>query len=96
VLDDIADGDVVVCGPDPMPFLVAERKRRPFLSPEEFFAAGYDPEQVKVLVDPKSAHPAGESTRQKPGHLARANLGLARREVALELNGLYGDFRGRA
>jgi hypothetical protein len=59
-LDEIDDGDVVV-GPDPMPYVVSGGERRPIQSPEEFFAAGYEPDQVKVVDDPKLAlMPIGE------------------------------------
>lgn len=60
-LDEIEDGDVVVGGADPMPYVVSEGKRRPIMSPHEFLAAGYEPDQVKVVDDPKLAlMPLGE------------------------------------
>jgi hypothetical protein len=55
VLEDVSDGDVVVGGADPMPFLIADGKRRPFEGPESFFSAGFEPSQVKVVSDPKLA-----------------------------------------
>lgn len=60
-LDDIDDGDVVVGGGDPMPYLIVGGQRRPFESPEAFLSAGYEPTRVKVVTDPKlGVMPIGE------------------------------------
>jgi hypothetical protein len=60
-VDELHDGDVVVGGPDPMAFVIEDGKRRPFESIGAFYAAGYQPDQVKVVADPKlQTLPLGE------------------------------------
>jgi hypothetical protein len=51
-VDDLSDGDVVVGGPDPMPFVIENGERRPFESVGAFYAAGYEADDVKVVADP--------------------------------------------
>jgi hypothetical protein len=52
-VDELHDGDVVIGGVDPMPFVIENGERRPFESLGAFYAAGYEPDQVKVVDDPK-------------------------------------------
>lgn len=52
-VDELDDGDVVVGGGDPMPYIIAGGERRPVESTAAFFSAGYEPSQVKVVLDPK-------------------------------------------
>ena len=60
-VEELHDGDVVVGGPDPMPFVIENGERRPFESVGAFYAAGYEPDQVKVVADPQfQAMPLGE------------------------------------
>src|SRR5215217_2778216 len=60
-VDELHDGDVVVGGPDPMPFVIENGERRPFESVGAFYAVGYQPDQVKLVADPKlQTMPLGE------------------------------------
>jgi hypothetical protein len=60
-VDELNDGDVVVGGVDPMPFVIENGERRPFESVGAFYAAGYEADQVKVVADPKfDAMPLGQ------------------------------------